>query len=195
MADSHPYISGAGNIAQMVAHLRKSFPNSVTSETVKRLGLASNNESYVINALQFVGIIDEDGKKTKAGSDIFSKHKDEEFAKAFASLTQKAYSSLFELHGEESWNLDNDELITFFRQSDQTSDAIGRRQAQTFKIFAALSGHGDLPEKRSGKSKVTSKKASFSGSKTPKKTVTPQKKSYPSKFRQQGLWINCSSGN
>ena len=55
---TYPYISGAGNIAQMVTHLRKSFPNSITSETVKKLGLAPNNESYVISVLQYVGVID-----------------------------------------------------------------------------------------------------------------------------------------
>lgn len=35
MDDSHPYISGPGNIAQMVLQLRKSFPKNVTSDTVK----------------------------------------------------------------------------------------------------------------------------------------------------------------
>ncbi len=89
MADSHPYISGPGNIAQMVVQLRNSFPPSVTSDTVKRLGLASNNESYVINALQFVGVIDSDGKKTKEAADVFSHHKDEEFSASFKNLFQR----------------------------------------------------------------------------------------------------------
>ena len=57
MASTHPYISGAGNIAQMVAQLRKSFPSTITSETVKKLGIAPNNESYIINALQFIDVI------------------------------------------------------------------------------------------------------------------------------------------
>ncbi|MEA3107541.1 MAG: hypothetical protein QOI88_2146, partial [Gammaproteobacteria bacterium] len=47
-----PYISGAGNVAQMISQLRKSFPNVVSADTVKKLGIASNNESYVINVLQ-----------------------------------------------------------------------------------------------------------------------------------------------
>lgn len=145
MANSHPYISGAGNIAQMISHLRKSFPQNITSETVKKLGIASKNESYVINALQFVKIIDEEGKKTTEAGKVFSHHKNDEFMAAFSELIQKAYSGLFDLHGENSWDLGNDELITFFRQSDQTSDAIGKRQAATFKTFAGLSGHGELP--------------------------------------------------
>jgi hypothetical protein len=154
MANTHPYISGAGNIAQMVAQLRKSFPNTINSETVKRLGIAPNNESYVINVLQFIGVIDAEGKKTAAAGKVFSHHKDEEFAKEFASLVEKAYSSLFELHGSGAWQLDNDELITFFRQSDQTSATIGGRQAGTFRILAGLSGHGDVPDtkpKKAGK--------------------------------------------
>lgn len=47
---SHPYISGPNNITQMIGYLRKNFPAVVTSETVKKFQLASNNESYVINA-------------------------------------------------------------------------------------------------------------------------------------------------
>lgn len=146
MANTHPYISGAGNIAQMVAQLRKSFPSTISSETVKKLGIAPNNESYVINVLQYIGVVDSEGKKTPGAAKVFSHHKDDEFAKEFASLVEKAYSSLFDIHGSNAWQLDNDELITFFRQSDQTSATIGGRQANTFKILAALSGHGDTPE-------------------------------------------------
>lgn len=154
MADSHPYISGPGNISQMVTHLRKSFPQTVTSDTVKKLGLASKNESYVINALQFIGIIDDDGKKTPEGLATFSHHKDDEFSKAFSELVEKAYSTLFELHGESSWALEADDLITFFRRSDHTSDAIGKRQANTFKVFAAISGHGEVPTPKASKAKA-----------------------------------------
>lgn len=170
MASSHPYISGAGNITQMVLQLRKSFPKTVTSETVKKLGIASNNESYVINALQFIGLLGEDGAQTEAAKKVFSHHKDDEFAKSFSELIKEAYSSLFELHGEDSWSLENDDLITFFRQSDQTSDAIGRRQAGTFKVFCSLSGHGEPPAAKAGKSKS-------SASSTPKKKApSPTKK-------------------
>ena len=43
MASLHPYISGAGNITAIVNQLRKNFPATVTSETVKKFGIASNN--------------------------------------------------------------------------------------------------------------------------------------------------------
>lgn len=102
MANTHPYISGAGNIAQMIGHLRKSFPQNISSDTVKKLGLAPNNESYLINVLHFIGVINEEGKKTPEASNVFAHHKDEEFSKSFGEIVEKAYSHLFELHGEDS---------------------------------------------------------------------------------------------
>lgn len=156
---THPYISGPGNISQIVSHLRKSFPVVISSDTVKKLGIAPNNESYVINALQFLGVIDSEGKKTPAAGKVFSHHKDEEFSKQFAPLVEKAYSSLFDLHGDNAWKLGTDELITFFRQTDQTSAVIGGRQAGTFKVLAGLSGHGELPEPKARKPGNSSKSA------------------------------------
>lgn len=146
---THPYISGAGNVSQMVALLRKNFPATVTSETVKKVGLAPNNESYVINALQFIGAIDESGKKTDIGGSVFNLHKEEEFQVEFAKLVETAYSDLFELRGELSWDLNRDDLISYFRTTDKTSSVIGTRQAAMFETFASLAGHGrpDAPAK------------------------------------------------
>lgn len=187
MADSHPYISGAGNIAQMVTQLRNSFPPTVTSDTVKRLGLASNNESYVINALQFVGVIDSDGKKTKEAADVFSHHKDEEFSGSFKKLVSKAYSDLFDLHGENAWTLDDDSLITFFRRADQTSVTIGKRQAGTFKVFAALSGYGELPVSRNVKPKAKNDNPKKAADKSKLKKEAPPKPEKPFVEVNQGL--------
>lgn len=160
MVNTHPYISGAGNVAQMVTRLRKAFPASINAETVKKLGLAPNNESYVINVLQFIGVIDSEGKRTPEAAKIFSHQKDEDFAKGFSALVEKAYSSLFDLHGKDAWAIDNNELVTFFRHSDQTSETIGKRQASTFKILASLAGHGDLPEIKTQNSHKSTKPSS-----------------------------------
>jgi hypothetical protein len=91
---NHPYISGAGNIAQMIGFLRKNFPATVNSDTVKKLGLASNNESYVINALQFLGIIDEKGKRTPKGQEVFTTHEEDAFKRAFEALVKHSYKDL-----------------------------------------------------------------------------------------------------
>jgi hypothetical protein len=160
-----PYISGAGNVAQMIAQLRKSFPSVVSADTVKKLGIASNNESYVINILQFIGLLDAESKKTQLAGQIFTKHKDEDFARALEAPVKSAYSTLFELHGDASWMLSDEDLITFFRQSDQTSDVIGRRQAGVFKILAQLSGHGEAPVPKASRPKtVAAAKKKASGS-------------------------------
>jgi hypothetical protein len=160
---TYPYISGAGNVSQMVGYLRKSFPQTVTSETVKKLGLAPNNESYVINALQFIGLIDTEGKKTEVAAKVFSKHKDEDFALAFGELVKKGYAGLFELYADGSWTLSDSDLITFFRQSDQTSAIIGSRQSALFKVFAALSGHGEPPPAKNSKPEVAKGSANTKG--------------------------------
>jgi len=151
---TYPYISGPGNVAQMITQLRKAFPASVSSETVKKLGLAPNNESYVISALQFLGLIDAEGKKTPTAGTVFSAHKDEDFAQAFEATVKKAYAPLFDLRGDGAWSLPESDLVTFFRRSDQTSDTIGRRQARVFKMFAGLSGHGEAPTPNARRQKV-----------------------------------------
>ena len=138
---SHPYISGAGNITQMIAFLRKNFPTTVTSDTVRKLGLASKNESYVINVLQFLGLIDEQGKRTDAGHEALTKHDENDFHLAFESIVKAAYSDLFELRGDDAWAMNKDQLIGYFRSSDKTSDVIGSRQAGVFVALRELAGH------------------------------------------------------
>lgn len=140
---SYPYISGPNNIAQAVTLLRKNFPATVSSETIKKYGLASNNESYVINAIKFLGLIDEEGKRTPAAVEVFSKHDDGEFQAAFASIVKNAYSDLFEIRGDDAWTLNQAGLVSYFRSADKTSDIIGGRQAGVFRMFAGIAGHTD----------------------------------------------------
>lgn len=155
---SHPYISGANNIAQMIGYLRKNFPATVTSETVKKFSLAPNNESYVINALQFIGVIDEEGKRTTKGHDIFVMN-DDTFPKAFEGLIREAYSDLLELRGEEAWTLSRKDLAAYFRTTDKTSEVIGGRQAGVFQMFRSLAGHQTVEEKATTKSLPKPKQA------------------------------------
>ncbi len=146
MADkSHPYISGGGSIAAAINQFRKSFPATITADTLKKLNIAPNNESYLINILRFIGTIDDEGNRTATAQAAFSKHKDEEFQQAFEALVKAAYKELFELHGDEAWKLDADALISFFRTTDSTSAVVGKRQAGTFEALASFAGHGEAP--------------------------------------------------
>ena len=142
---SHPYISGAGNISQMIGFLRKNFPPAVTSETVKKFQLAPNNESYVINALQFIGVIDEEGKRTEKGHSVLLMGENE-FPKAFEELIRVSYEGLFELYGDDAWNLTKTQLVHYFRTTDKTSEVIGTRQAAVFQAFRVLAGHEQVLE-------------------------------------------------
>lgn len=164
---SHPYISGAGNITQMIGFLKKNFPSTVTSDTVKKLQLAPNNESYVINALHFIGLIDEKGKRTDKGHEVLTIHDDAAFKKAFADLIRTAYKDLFELRGEDVWTMSRDDLVGYFRTTDKTSAIIGSRQAVVFQALRSLSGYEQVDV---GPDKPKNKSAKPKAVKTPKAT-------------------------
>lgn len=142
---AHPYISGAGNIAQMIGYLRKNFPATVSAETVKKFGLAPKNESYVINTLQFLDLIDADGKRTERGHNLLTIHNDEAFQNEFGGLVKEAYQDLFETMGDEAWTMDRPALINYFRTTDKTSDIIGSRQAGVFQVLRVIAGLEDAP--------------------------------------------------
>lgn len=172
MADKHPYMSGTAGLVQAVTHLRRSFPAQVTAETLKKLGIAPNNETYVLNILRFVGVLDAENKKNAKAAGVFNKHDDAEFQTGFAELVQAAYADLFGLHGETVWSLPTDKLISYFRNTDHTSAIVGQRQASTFQALATLSGKTD------GASRAAVSKPKRSETPVPKaaKSAVPSKR-------------------
>ena len=154
MADKHPYLSGVGAIHQSINQLRKSFPNEITSETLKKLGIAKNNESAIISILKFINVLDEKGTKTEQAAKTFVIHSNEEFQKEFAVHIRDAYSDLFELYKEDAWTLDVDKLIGFFRQTDQTSFNVGKYQTGTFQALATIAGKLDASITKASKTKT-----------------------------------------
>ena len=155
MTDKHPYTSGANGLIAAITQLRKSFPAKVTADTLKKLGIAPNNETYIINIFRFLDVIDEEGNKNAKAASVLVQHDEVEFQKGFAGIVQAAYKSLFELHGADAWTASLDKLISFFRNSDHTSDIVGRRQATTFQTLATISGKldGQLPRAATAKPK------------------------------------------
>jgi hypothetical protein len=81
----------------------------------------------VINALQFIGVIDEEGKRTAQGQAVLATHEEDAFKKAFEGLIRDSYKDLFALRGEDAWAMSKDALIGYFRSADKTSDVIGTR--------------------------------------------------------------------
>lgn len=145
MADKHPYVSGTGVLAQVLDHLKKSFPASLDAEVLKKLGFAPKNESYIINTVRFIKLIDEKGARTEKAQRTFTLHDPSSFSKAFSEVVKSAYGDLFKLHGDGAWTLDNAKLITYFRQTDQSSEVVGTRQAATFRALAAYAGQVVAP--------------------------------------------------
>lgn len=141
MADKHPYVSGTGVLVQVLDHLKKSFPAKVNAEVLKKLGFAPKNESYIINTMHFLRLIDDEGTRTDNAQNTFTLHDESAFRKAFSEIVKTAYSDLFALHGDGAWNLEYSKLITFFRQTDQSSQLVGSRQAGTFTALATYAGH------------------------------------------------------
>jgi hypothetical protein len=160
MVAKHPYAS-PGVVTATVSQFRKSFPAKVSADTLRKLGIAPNNESYVINTLRFIGAIDTEGNKTEESTAAFNQHEDAAFQKAFGVMVKKAYIELFKLHDDEAWELQFDKLISFFRTNDKTGDAVGRKQASTFQALAGLAGHGEAPaaQKQSTKPKEVKSKS------------------------------------
>jgi hypothetical protein len=146
LAEKHPYSpGGAGAIAAAITQFRNAMPANINAATLKKLGIASNNESYVINILRFLGVIDSEGNKTPIAASTFSKD-DAEFQKEFGVMIQGAYGELFNLHQDKAWDLPDSKLVSFFRTTDQTSAITGKRQALTFQTLASLAGHGKALE-------------------------------------------------
>lgn len=178
--EKHPYAS-PGAVTAAVNQFRKSFPMKISADTLRKLSIAPKNESYVINTLRFVGAIDAEGNKTDSATSAFSQHDSAVFQNEFGEMVKKAYTELFALHGDTAWELGFDSLIAFFRNGDQTSDIVGRRQASTFQALASLAGHGAEPmapkssvKSSKPKSSVSKWKASTAGQTEPPKLSAPK---------------------
>ncbi len=155
MANTYPYISGQGALVKTIDQFRKSFPATVDAAYFKRMAIAPGNESYLINILRFLGLIDESGAKVDEAANAFY-GSDEHFQEGLTALLQKAYKPVFDELGPDAWNAGRDSLTHWFRMVDKTTELIGGRQASTFLALAGASGNGAPVEARSP-SKTTPK--------------------------------------
>jgi len=121
----HPYASTIPGLLSLLEQLRTSFPASITADTLKKWGIASNNEGPIISVIRFLGLIDKENNKVTENSKAFVQHDDGDFQKLFEPIVKNAYKELFELNQEKAWTLDRNKLIGYFRQSDNTSARVG----------------------------------------------------------------------
>ena len=158
MATKHPYVISNEALSGTVTHLRKSFPDTVTQATLKKLDFAPGSESLIINMLKFLGIIDDGGSGTDVAKEIFLLD-DAAFQQGFRALVQSSYSDLFDLHAEGAWQLQRDRLVHFFRTNDKTTAIVGQRQARTFSRLCQLSGFGEPKSRPSRRTSAAPPKA------------------------------------
>jgi len=150
MTEPYPYVTSPGPITSTIDRFKSTLPNSVTADTLKKLSLAPNNEATVIYLLKFLGLFDEEGNKTDIAENVLYKSGNE-FEKEFSAIVKKSYADLFNDYGEDSWSLEKDKLINYFRVSDKSSELVGKRKAVTFQTLAGIAGKADLPEVRAGR--------------------------------------------
>jgi hypothetical protein len=110
MAAKHPYVSTTGVLTQVFDQLQKSFPNPFNAETLKRLGFAPGNESYIVNVVKFLGLVSEENARTNEAQKVFTLHDKSAFQVAFSKVIEAAYSDLFSLYRESAWTLGDDKL-------------------------------------------------------------------------------------
>ncbi len=158
MATRHPYVISNAALSSTVTHLRNSFPDTVTSVTLKKLGFAPGSESRVINMLNFLGIIDDDGKGIEVAKETFLLD-DAAFQQGFRAFVRSSYAGLFDLHKDGAWQLQRDRLIQFFRTNDKTTAIVGQRQARTFSVLCQISGYGEPKTRPPRRAKATAVKA------------------------------------
>ena len=142
MPATHPYVSNPRRVIEIVNYLRKEkFPTKFSANTLEKAKIPTSYTGRITNALQFIEVIDKNGRHNKEIEKLFSpEENDKKFTEGLANLIKKAYSPLFEKykHEEDTWNLTEDELTAFFKAADGRSVVIAERQAPTFLAFAEL---------------------------------------------------------
>lgn len=157
-----PYAQPMGALDKIISKLRSSFPEKVDAAVLKKLAIAPNNESYIINTIRFLGVIDKESARTQAAHDLFVLG-DDDFKNGFATMIKEAYKSLFDLHQDDAWALEKPKLVSFFRTEDKSTELVGNRQTDTFirlaeiggKREAGVSANGNAPKREAVKRSST----------------------------------------
>lgn len=95
MADKHPYISSTGSLTKAVRQLRTSLPAKIDATVLRKLGLAPKNESYLMNVLRYLNVIDENGAPTNEARNTFTQHDDDAFGEKLSEMNSKGHIPSF----------------------------------------------------------------------------------------------------
>jgi hypothetical protein len=104
-------------------------PDVVNVSVLKRLGIAPSKESETIHALQFIGIIANDGTPTEEFDNLQS-----DYTGTMKRLVPEAYREVFKLLPADM--ITQDSLVLFFGMATDTSEY----QAKLFQWFCEQAG-------------------------------------------------------
>lgn len=189
LANTYPYISASGSLVKTIEQFRKSFPATVDSAYFKRMAIAPGNESYMINILRFLGLIDDTGAKVDEAANAFY-GSDEHFKEGLTALVQQAYKPVFDELGADAWTASRESLAHWFRMVDKTTELIGGRQASTFLALAGLSGNGAPVEARTTPRAATKAPGKSQPKKTPSTSNNAPPKDDIQKEGTGGIVVN-----
>ena len=161
MAAPHPYAPSTNRLIEVINHLRREgLPKKFSYRTLIKAKVPLSYTGRLINALQFVGVIDEAGKHNPDTASIFAGD-DRKFANGFATMVERSYSSLFNKSGNSAWTLDIESLVKFFSETDKKASVIAKMQAKTFLAFASLSSKPSPTAKETSEVEQDSTKRKF----------------------------------
>ena len=143
---TYPSIAGANNIIKIIEQLRNNFPPNIDVKTIKKYSIAPKAEKPIVNMLMFLKLIDDDGNRISENRNIFLKN-DTAFQLGFTKIIKDAYDKLFELHGDTTWNLDDEILLAFFKEEVGGALGGGLYRVKTFRVLAELAGKRDARSK------------------------------------------------
>ncbi len=92
-----PYTS-IGNMLILLEKIRKGWtPNQVDKGEMEHVGITAGNASRTISALEYLALINEDGKPTETWKAIATSTTND-YPKVLEGILRNAYPSIFELH-------------------------------------------------------------------------------------------------
>lgn len=142
MATTYPYVGSPNHISELINQLRDKVPPKLDADYIKIRKIAPNNESYLISLFRFLSIIDNEGNFDEENTSAF--YNPSEFQEKFAATVQHAYSDLFDMFGDQTWEKSTTDLAVFFKQKDKTSDNVCNKQAKTFQRLSSIAGKNSI---------------------------------------------------
>lgn len=179
--NSAPYTS-TGNMLTILGRIRKGWvPSQVDKGEMERVSITPSNASRTIAALEYLGLINENGKPTDSWKAIATSTTND-YPKVLEGILRNSYPSIFELHPNPAEATDI-EIANAFAKSEPLN-----QRARMTSLFRGLCQEAGLIEGESvtKERKTQSKQANFNGDSKSEK----QKTIYNPSFNPSLRWYN-----